>query len=41
MIDIKQFEQYNYLKQYFERTDTQITDSELAEYWSWLGDKFK
>jgi organic radical activating enzyme len=41
MIDIKQFEQYNYLKQYFERTATQITDSGLAEYWSWLEDKFK
>jgi sulfatase maturation enzyme AslB (radical SAM superfamily) len=40
-IDIKQFEQYNYLKQYFERTNTQITDPELAEYWSWLKEKFE
>lgn len=40
-IDIKQFEQYNYLKQYFERTNTQITDPELAVYWDWLEKKFK
>lgn len=41
MIDIKQFEQYNYLTQYFERTATNITDPNLAEYWHWLKEKFK
>jgi len=41
MVDIKQFEQYNYLQQYFQRTNTQLTDPELASYWSWLKEKFK
>jgi organic radical activating enzyme len=41
MVDLKQFEQYNYLKQYFSRTNTQINEPEFAEYWAWLEDKFK
>lgn len=41
MIDIKQFEQYNYLQQYFQRTNTKLTDPELASYWAWLKEKFK
>jgi sulfatase maturation enzyme AslB (radical SAM superfamily) len=41
MVDIKQFEQYNYLQQYFQRTNTRLTDPELASYWSWLKEKFK
>ena len=41
MVDLKQFEQYNYLNQYFQRTDTKITDHRLAAYWNWLQQKFK
>lgn len=41
LVDIKQFEQYNYLQQYFQRTNTELTDSELANYWAWLTEKFK
>jgi hypothetical protein len=41
MVDLKQFEQYNYLSQYFQRTDTKITDHRLANYWAWLHRKFK
>jgi sulfatase maturation enzyme AslB (radical SAM superfamily) len=41
MIDLKQFEQYNYLNQYFQRTGTKITDHRLATYWEWLQQKFK
>lgn len=40
-IDLKQFEQYNYLKQYFDRTNTKITEPEFANYWLWLEEKFK
>ena len=41
MVDLKLFEQYNYLTQYFQRTNTQITDPVLAKYWAWLTEKFK
>ena len=41
MIDLKLFEQYNYLSQYFQRTGTKITDHRLAAYWDWLQQKFK
>jgi len=41
LVDVKQFEQYNYLQQYFQRTNTQLTDPELASYWTWLTEKFK
>lgn len=40
-VDLKLFEQYNYLKQYFQRTNTKITDPDLMRYWSWLEGKFK
>jgi len=41
MVDLKQFEQYNYLSQYFQRTSTRITDHRMAAYWDWLQQKFK
>lgn len=41
LVDLKLFEQYNYLKQYFQRTNTKITDPELATYWNWLQEKYK
>ena len=41
VVDLKQFEQYNYLSQYFQRTSTKITDHRLAAYWHWLQQKFK
>jgi len=41
LVDLKLFEQYNYLKQYFQRTNTQLTDHDLAMYWTWLEEKFK
>lgn len=41
MVDLKLFEQYNYLSQYFQRTNTKITDHRLAAYWDWLQQKFK
>lgn len=41
MFDLKLFEQYNYLTQYFQRTNTTITDPKLMNYWTWLTDKFK
>jgi organic radical activating enzyme len=40
-LDLKLFEQYNYLKQYFYRTGTILTDPKFAEYWAWLEGKFK
>lgn len=41
MIDLKRFEQYNYLKQYFQRTNTIITDQKLLEYWEWLKENYE
>jgi len=41
-VDLKLFEQYNYLKQYFVRTnlDPNATPNALFnEYWAWLSDK--
>jgi len=40
-LDLKLFEQYNYLNQYFQRTGTILTDTKLADYWTWLERKFK
>jgi sulfatase maturation enzyme AslB (radical SAM superfamily) len=42
-IDLKLFEQYNYLTQYFNRTNTDITKVNnplFREYWQWLTEKF-
>ena len=39
IVDLKLFEQYNYLSQYFERTGiipTQINNELFVEYWTWL-----
>ena len=42
MVDLKLFEQYNYLSQYFSRTgiDPNKTNNQLfTEYWNWLSNK--
>jgi hypothetical protein len=42
MVDLKLFEQYNYLNQYFSRTgiDPNNTNNQLfTEYWNWLSNK--
>ena len=41
-VDLKLFEQYNYLKQYFDRTKIDPTTTPNAlfnEYWTWLSNK--
>ena len=41
-VDLKLFEQYNYLKQYFDRTKIDPTATPNAlfnEYWTWLSNK--
>ena len=43
-VDIKLFEQYNYLSQYFSRTNidpTQTSNHGFGLYWQWLENKFK
>ena len=42
-VDLKLLEQYNYLTQYFERTNTDPNNSviEFNQYWTWLKGKFK
>lgn len=42
-LDLRLREQYNYLKQYFDRTGTQPenTDSKFVPYWQWLQERFK
>lgn len=43
-VDLKLFEQYNYLNQYFDRNNinpTQITNELFVEYWTWLTERFK
>ena len=43
-IDIKLLEQYNYLKQYFQRTDTDpdnTANPAFGEYWYWLTERFR
>lgn len=43
LVDIKLFEQYNYLKQYFHRTGisaNMIPNNLFQQYWSWLEGKF-
>lgn len=42
--NLKLFEQYNYLKQYFDRTDidlTKINNSLFQSYWQWLRERFQ
>lgn len=44
LVDLKLFEQYNYLTQYFERTNTDLTNINnplFQEYWQWLTKRFK
>lgn len=44
VVDIKLFEQYNYLNQYFNRINldpAQIQNDLFQEYWSWLTQKVK
>ena len=43
MIDLKLKEQYNYLTQYFDRTgtDTNTTNAEFNQYWTWLQGQYK
>jgi len=38
---VRLFEQYNYLRQYFDRTATILNDSLLIEYWEWLKEKYE
>jgi len=43
-VDLKLFEQYNYLTQYFSRTDTDLTNINnplFREYWQWLTERFQ
>jgi organic radical activating enzyme len=43
-VDLKLFEQYNYLTQYFTRTNTDLTKINnplFQEYWQWLNKRFK
>jgi hypothetical protein len=42
-VDIKLFEQYNYLKEYFRRTHinpAQTSNRLFGEYWNWLTERF-
>jgi len=42
-VDIKLFEQYNYLTEYFRRTHTDPTQTSnwlFGQYWNWLTEKF-
>jgi len=44
LVDLKLFEQYNYLKQYFKRTNTDLTKVNnvlFQEYWQWLTERFE
>jgi organic radical activating enzyme len=44
MVDLRLFEQYNYLVQYFDRTNTDLTKINnplFQEYWQWLTEQFK
>jgi organic radical activating enzyme len=44
IVDLKLFEQYNYLFQYFERTNinpNQISNELFVEYWAWLTEYIK
>lgn len=43
-VDVKLFEQYNYLNQYFTRTKidpTQTSNSAWAMYWQWLKERYQ
>jgi hypothetical protein len=42
-VDIKLFEQYNYLTEYFRRTHTDPTQTSnqlFGQYWNWLTERF-
>jgi len=42
MVDLKLFEQYNYLKQYFTRAGidpTTTPNAQFNEYWVWLSNR--
>jgi hypothetical protein len=42
MVDLKLFEQYNYLKQYFDRTNVDyLQNTKFASYWNWLTERYK
>jgi len=44
LVDLKLFEQYNYLCQYFSRTDIdpkQINNDLFQQYWTWLSERQK
>jgi sulfatase maturation enzyme AslB (radical SAM superfamily) len=44
VVDLKLFEQYNYLTQYFTRTNTDLTKINnplFQEYWQWLTERFQ
>jgi len=41
MLDLKLFEQYNYLSQYIDRTHTQLSNPLLQQYWDWLKEKYE
>ena len=41
MVDLKLFEQYNYLKQYFVRTGTQVNNTVFEPYWNWLKERYE
>jgi organic radical activating enzyme len=38
-VGLKLFEQYNYLKQYFDRTNTKVKDTVFEPYWNWLKER--
>lgn len=41
-VDLKLFEQYNYLKQYFDRTNVDcMQNAKFASYWNWLTERYK
>ena len=44
LVDLKLFEQYNYLTQYFNRTNidlSKVNNPLFQEYWQWLTERFK
>ncbi len=40
-VDLKLFEQYNYLKQYFLRTNTEVNGTVFEPYWNWLKERYE
>lgn len=41
LVDLKLFEQYNYLKQYFLRTNTEVNGTVFEPYWTWLKERYE